>query len=141
MHRRAVVRVATLLALLLTLAIALPGAASPVAASGSTINPEAQKVLDVARKQRGDPWVSGSVGPTAFDCSGLVYYSFKQAGLLKRIDVTVEKLNSGQGTMGQLLVNPQLYESLNGVSREMHGLMKDFRANPKKFLHIKLGLF
>jgi cell wall-associated NlpC family hydrolase len=85
MHRRTVVRVTTLLALLLTLAIALPGAASPVAAAGSTINPEAQKVLDVARKQRGDPWVSGSVGPAAFDCSGLVYYAFKQAGLLKRI--------------------------------------------------------
>ncbi|MFN7938230.1 MAG: MlaD family protein [Bryobacteraceae bacterium] len=63
------------------------------------------------------------------------------AGLLKRIDVTVDKLNTGQGTLGQLLVNPQLYESLNGVSKEMHGLMKDFRANPKKFLHIKLGLF
>jgi phospholipid/cholesterol/gamma-HCH transport system substrate-binding protein len=63
------------------------------------------------------------------------------AGLIKRIDTTVEKLNTGQGTIGQLLVNPQLYESLNGVSKEMHGLMKDFRANPKKFLHIKLGLF
>lgn len=63
------------------------------------------------------------------------------AGLLKRIDTTVDKLNTGQGTLGQLLVNPVLYESLNGVSREMHGLMKDFRANPKKFLHIKLGLF
>lgn len=85
MHRRTVVRVTTLLALLLTLAIALPAAAAPVAAAGSTIHPEAQKVLDVARKQRGDPWVSGSVGPTAFDCSGLVYFAFKQAGQLKRI--------------------------------------------------------
>ncbi len=63
------------------------------------------------------------------------------AGLLKRIDSTVEKLNSGQGTLGQLLVNPRLYESLDGATREMSGLMKDFRSNPKKFLHIKLGLF
>lgn len=61
--------------------------------------------------------------------------------IVKRVDTTIEKLNSGQGTLGQLLVNPQLYESLNGTTREMHGLMKDFRANPKKFLHIKLGLF
>jgi len=30
---------------------------------------------------------------------------------------------------------------LNGATREMHLLMKDFRANPKKFLRIKLGLF
>jgi phospholipid/cholesterol/gamma-HCH transport system substrate-binding protein len=40
-----------------------------------------------------------------------------------------------------LLVNPSLYDNLNGATRELNGLMKDFRANPKKFLHIKLGLF
>jgi phospholipid/cholesterol/gamma-HCH transport system substrate-binding protein len=38
-------------------------------------------------------------------------------------------------------VNQQLYESLNGTTREVQGFMKDFRANPKKFLSIKLGLF
>jgi phospholipid/cholesterol/gamma-HCH transport system substrate-binding protein len=58
-----------------------------------------------------------------------------------RLDTTLEKLNSGQGTMGQLLVNPQLYESLNGATQEMNSFMKDFRANPKKFLRIKVGLF
>lgn len=61
--------------------------------------------------------------------------------VLKRLDTTLEKLNTGQGTMGQLLVNPQLYESLNGAAYQMHQLLKDFRANPKKFLRIKLGLF
>ena len=60
---------------------------------------------------------------------------------IARLDTMLDKLNSGQGTLGQLLVNPQLYESLNGTTREMHELMKDFRANPKKFLRIKLALF
>ena len=60
---------------------------------------------------------------------------------MKRLDVTIDKINSGQGTIGQLLVNGSLYDNLNGTAREMQGLMKDFRANPKKFLHIKLGLF
>lgn len=63
------------------------------------------------------------------------------SGLLKKVDTTVDKINSGQGTLGQLLVNPQLYEQLNLTTREVNGLLKDFRANPKKFLHIKLGLF
>ena len=27
------------------------------------------------------------------------------------------------------------------LARELQGLLKDFRANPKKFLRIKLGLF
>ncbi len=60
---------------------------------------------------------------------------------LARLEDTVEKLNNGQGTLGQLVVNPQLYESLNGVSRELEALLKDFRANPRKFLRIKLALF
>ena len=62
-------------------------------------------------------------------------------GTIARLDGILDKINAGQGTLGQLLVNPSLYESLDGTTREMHGLMKDFRANPKKFLHIKLGLF
>jgi phospholipid/cholesterol/gamma-HCH transport system substrate-binding protein len=60
---------------------------------------------------------------------------------LAKVDSIIDKVASGQGTLGQLLVNQQLYDNLNGATREMHLLMKDFRANPKKFLRIKLGLF
>lgn len=62
-------------------------------------------------------------------------------GTLARIDTLLDKINNGPGTVAQLLNNPSLYESLDGTTREMQGLIKDFRANPKKFLHIKLGLF
>ena len=61
--------------------------------------------------------------------------------LVARLDTVVERLQSGQGTMGQLMVNPQLYESMNGTMTEMYSFMKDFRANPKKFLTIQLKLF
>jgi len=61
--------------------------------------------------------------------------------LVAHLDATLEKLNSGQGTLGQLLVNPNLYESLNGTTNELRELIKDFRANPKKFLRIKLAIF
>ena len=60
---------------------------------------------------------------------------------LSKVDSLIDKVNSGQGTIGQLLVNQQLYDNLNGATREMHLLMKDFRANPKKFLRIKLAIF
>ena len=63
------------------------------------------------------------------------------ASVLGRLDTTLEKLNTGEGTLGQLLVNPQMYESLNGATYQMNELMKDFRANPKKFLRINLKLF
>src|SRR3984957_9081299 len=60
---------------------------------------------------------------------------------ISKIDSVIDKVNSGQGTIGQLLVNQQLYDNLNGATREMHLLMQDFRANPKKFLRIKLSIF
>ena len=60
---------------------------------------------------------------------------------LAKLDLIMDKVNSGQGTIGQLLVNPQLYDNLSGTTREMHLLMQDFRANPKKFLRIKLSIF
>ena len=58
---------------------------------------------------------------------------------MANLNGSIDKLNSGQGTLGQLLVNPQLYESLNGATRETQALVKDIRANPKKFLRIKLA--
>jgi phospholipid/cholesterol/gamma-HCH transport system substrate-binding protein len=61
--------------------------------------------------------------------------------LLARVDSSLEKINTGQGTLGQLMVNPQLYESLHGSTREMQNLLKDIRANPKKFLRVKLAIF
>ena len=60
---------------------------------------------------------------------------------LQKVDVTIDKINSGQGTVGQLMVNPAMYDELTGMTRELHALLKDFRANPKKFLTIKLHIF
>lgn len=61
--------------------------------------------------------------------------------LVANLNSSIDKLNAGQGTLGQLLVNQALYDSMNGMTRETQALMKDIRANPKKFLRIKLGLF
>jgi phospholipid/cholesterol/gamma-HCH transport system substrate-binding protein len=60
---------------------------------------------------------------------------------MARVDVMLDKINKGEGTLGQLLNNPALYETLDGTTREVRALLKDFRANPKKFLTIQLKLF
>jgi phospholipid/cholesterol/gamma-HCH transport system substrate-binding protein len=62
-------------------------------------------------------------------------------GTIARLDVMLDKINKGDGTVGQLLNNPALYENLDETTREVHSLLKDFRANPKKFLTIYLKLF
>jgi phospholipid/cholesterol/gamma-HCH transport system substrate-binding protein len=61
--------------------------------------------------------------------------------LVAKFNGIIDKINAGQGTLGQMLVNPQLYDSLNGATREFQSLAKDMRANPKKFLTIRLTLF
>jgi phospholipid/cholesterol/gamma-HCH transport system substrate-binding protein len=61
--------------------------------------------------------------------------------LVAKINGAVDKINAGQGTVGQLLVNPQLFEALTGATHEFQSLAKDMRANPKKFLTIRLTLF
>lgn len=40
-----------------------------------------QKVLNLAMTKMGDPYVWGATGPDAFDCSGLVYWSYAQFGV------------------------------------------------------------
>jgi cell wall-associated NlpC family hydrolase len=40
-----------------------------------------QTAVSIALNQRGDAYVYGASGPNAFDCSGLIQYSFGQAGI------------------------------------------------------------
>lgn len=61
--------------------------------------------------------------------------------LVMRFNTTMDKINAGQGTLGQFMVNPQLYDALTSATHEFQGLAKDMRANPKKFLTIRLTLF
>jgi len=75
-----VVRLSVLLALVGGLILA--GAAPAAAAEQET---ELEAVLRVAKNQLGDPWRYRATGPDAFDCSGLVYFSFKKNGLGPRI--------------------------------------------------------
>src|SRR3546814_14049242 len=53
------------------------------AASAYTKKVVKRKIADgypIARKQVGDPYRAGRDGPSSFDCSGLVPYSFKKVG-------------------------------------------------------------
>ena len=58
--------------------------------------------------------------------------------LTAKIDGMMAKINSGQGTIGQLMVNPQLNEALAGTIREFQELAKGLKANPKKFVKFRV---
>jgi cell wall-associated NlpC family hydrolase len=54
--------------------------ASSAPADATTRTQRVDNALQVVRAQKGDPYRYGAAGPGAFDCSGLVYYSFRRAG-------------------------------------------------------------
>jgi len=65
-----------------------PGGPTPVgtvpgtAASGGAMTAaQLTTALRAAESRRGLPYVWGAAGPTSFDCSGLVQWSFAQAGV------------------------------------------------------------
>jgi len=71
-HRRLLLSAVALSTLLFS------GLAQPVAASG-TAPTAAAEVIAAARSHLGAPYRWGTDGPRTFDCSGLVFRSFKEA--------------------------------------------------------------
>ena len=53
---------------------------------GSNAGDKAKKAAKIALKQIGKPYVWGAAGPDSFDCSGLITYAYKKAGLNSLID-------------------------------------------------------
>ncbi len=58
-----------------------------------------------------------------------------------RLDKVVAGLQAGNGTMGQLMQDKQLYEKLNKTVDEVAGLVAAMKADPKKYLNVKVSLF
>jgi cell wall-associated NlpC family hydrolase len=67
--------------------VSRPGGLSPVGivpgtpAGGALTAAQLTTALRAAESRRGLPYVWGAVGPSSFDCSGLVEWSFAQAGI------------------------------------------------------------
>ena len=59
-------------------AVPAPVAAPPQSAGGSSV---AQRAVAAAMSKRGRPYVWGAAGPNYFDCSGLVQWAYRQAGV------------------------------------------------------------
>jgi phospholipid/cholesterol/gamma-HCH transport system substrate-binding protein len=58
-----------------------------------------------------------------------------------RLDKVTANLQQGEGTAGQLLQDKQLYENMNGAVGELRQLVRDIRADPRKYLNVRVSLF
>lgn len=68
-------------------AFVLAGSLVPVSAPApaQSATTQAGTVISFAQNQLGKPWSLGATGLRKYDCSGLVYRSFYEAGLLSKI--------------------------------------------------------
>lgn len=62
------------------------------------------KVLQVAQKYLGVPYRFGGTTPSGFDCSGYIYYVYKEAGL----DLGSRKTAAGYAALTTTVTNPQV---------------------------------
>jgi phospholipid/cholesterol/gamma-HCH transport system substrate-binding protein len=62
----------------------------------------------------------------------------KLTRMLAGMDAKLAALNRGEGQFGQMLTSPQMYESLYGSLNNLDAFLKDFRANPRKYLRAKI---
>ncbi|MUL42924.1 hypothetical protein FZ103_17415 [Streptomonospora sp. PA3] len=64
--------------------VAPPNGTQTDCSDGALNGTAIEKVLQYARNQRGKPYIWGGIGPTGYDCSGLLWQAYKAAGLPQR---------------------------------------------------------
>ncbi|MFD2588209.1 MlaD family protein [Croceitalea marina] len=67
------------------------------------------------------------------------------AKTIKNLEATITNLNSllgkiqnGEGSLGKLTNNDELYNNLSNASRELDLLLQDFRLNPKRYVNVSV---
>lgn len=50
----------------------------------------------------------------------------------------VGKINQGQGSLGLLVNDRQMYDNLNNASKSLDNLLIDLRENPKRYVHFSV---
>ncbi len=57
---------------------------------------------------------------------------------LQQTTLTLEKINEGKGTAGQLISNDTLYSNLSNSLESLNILLTDVKANPKRYVHFSI---
>ncbi|UOU99537.1 MlaD family protein [Chryseobacterium daecheongense] len=121
------------------------GALQTTAASVNSLvgsnDPKLQKVLD-------DASLTMQSGKVTLDKYGNLAESIdtqKLNATIANLDTTVGKLNqvivgidNGQGSLGKLMKDEQLYNNLNSASNNLNSLIEDMKANPKRYINFSV---
>jgi phospholipid/cholesterol/gamma-HCH transport system substrate-binding protein len=104
-------------------------------------DPKLQKVLD-------DASLTMQSGKVTLDKYGNLAESIDTKRLnatIANLDATVGRLNdvvaginNGQGSLGKLMKDEQLYNNLNSASTNLNSLIEDMKANPKRYINFSV---
>ncbi len=70
--------------------------------------------------------------------SELGYLIENLAGVSAELQLLLNNINSGEGTLGKLSVNDSLYLGLVDITSSLDLLLKDLREHPKRYVHFSL---
>ncbi|WP_294203443.1 MlaD family protein [uncultured Chryseobacterium sp.] len=121
------------------------GALQTTAASVNSLvghnDPKLQKVLD-------DASLTMQSGKVTLDKYGNLAESIdtkKLNATIANLDETVGQLNKvvsginrGEGSLGKIMKDDQLYNNLNAASSNLNGLIEDLKAHPKKYVNFSV---
>ncbi|WP_415324390.1 MlaD family protein [Chryseobacterium sp. MMS23-Vi53] len=104
-------------------------------------DPKLQKVLD-------DASVTMQSGKVTLDKYGNLAESIdtkKLNATIANLDATVGQLNNvvsgidrGEGSLGKIMKDDQLYNNLNAASTNLNALIEDLKAHPKKYVNFSV---
>lgn len=104
-------------------------------------DPKLQKVLD-------DASLTMQSGKVTLDKYGNLAESIdtkKLNATIANLDATVRQLNNvvsgidrGEGSLGKIMKDDQLYNNLNAASNNLNALIEDLKAHPKKYVNFSV---
>jgi len=103
---------------LLAGSLGLSGCATPPTSSRDPHAVTRQRILGVAERMIGTPYVLGGESPGGVDCSGLVQYAYRQAGL--RVPRTTAAQFQAGRLQRQVLPGDLLFFRTDGSGRVSH---------------------
>lgn len=57
---------------------------------------------------------------------------------LESFNVMLDSVNSGNGTLGKLMQDEELYDNLANASKELEELLREVKLHPKRFVHVSM---
>ena len=65
-------------------------------------------------------------------------FASREGKFLNYLDDALKRIEKGEGTLGGLSKDEEMYQKLKSASTELDALIKDIKKNPKKYLSISV---